>query len=62
MKEKLSKLINVKTIVTLIFVIFYQIFIWLKVVPNSDYAELVKLIVIFYFGTQVGKAENIERK
>jgi len=56
-KEKISRLINVKTIVTLIFVIFYQLFIGIGVIPSNGYEDIVKMIVIFYFGTQVGKAE-----
>lgn len=56
-KERIARLINVKTIVTLIFVIFYQAFIGIGIIPSNGYEDIVKMIVIFYFGTQVGKAE-----
>lgn len=55
MKERLAKLINVKSIVT---ILLTAVFAWLSLsggVTEINFMEIFKLIIIFYFGTQVGK-------
>lgn len=53
--EKLIKLLDVKSIVTILFTITYVILVlWPKVIP-SEFSEIFKVIIYFYFGTQVGK-------
>lgn len=56
MIEALIKLINVRTIITIMFGIGYHVFISTGTIPGTGYEELVKFIIYFYFGTQVGKA------
>jgi hypothetical protein len=56
MKE-LKDLLKVKTLVTLILTIVFGIVVlWGLPIP-SVFEEIYKIVVIFYFGTQVGKAE-----
>lgn len=62
MKEKLAKLINVKSIVT---IALTAVFAWLSLsggVTEINFMEIFKLIIIFYFGTQVGKGNGESAK
>ena len=54
MKDALIKLLKVSSLISLIFVISYvtSVFIGIK---DDKFAEMVYMIIIFYFGTQVGK-------
>ncbi|MDU6264203.1 MAG: hypothetical protein E6600_06830 [Anaerocolumna aminovalerica] len=58
MNEKLSKLINVKSIVT---IILTGIFAFLSVrgdVTNEQFLMIFTTIIAFYFGTQSEKKKN----
>lgn len=57
MLEKLAKLINVKSIVTLALTIVVAI---LALKGNFDIKEIYLMIIAFYFGTQL--KENKENK
>ena len=57
MLEKLAKLINVKSIVTLAITIVVAI---LALKGNFDIKEIYLMIIAFYFGTQL--KENKEEK
>ena len=62
MKKKLAKLIDVKSILTLVVT---SVFAYLSIIGNitsEDFMEIFKLIVIFYFGSQVGKREAKEQE
>ena len=52
MKEKISKLIDVKSIVTLILTL---VFAYLAIVGKTDLKEIYLMIIAFYFGTQTNK-------
>lgn len=52
MKEKFSKLIDVKSIVTLILTI---VIAYLSVKGEVDIKEIYLMIIAFYFGTQINK-------
>lgn len=57
MREKLAKLINVKSIVTLVLT---GVFAFLAVdgrIEVDNFVDMFQIILIFYFGTQSGKAE-----
>lgn len=58
MKNNLANLLKVKTIVTLLMVLAYIILAFLGKVDIEKFNRLVELIIIFYFGTQVGKKEG----
>lgn len=55
MKEKISKLINVKSIVTiaLTLVVCYK-----AIVGEIDIEQIYLMIIAFYFGTQLEKKEG----
>lgn len=57
MKEKLAKLINVKSIVTIMLTIVVSI---LTLKGNFDIKEIYLMIIAFYFGTQVEKNKKEE--
>ena len=62
MKKKLAKLIDVKSILTLVVT---SVFAYLSIIGNitsENFMEIFKLIVIFYFGSQVGKREAKEQE
>lgn len=57
MLNKLSKLINVKSIVTLVLT---GVFAYLAIagrIAVDNFVDMFQIILIFYFGTQSGKAE-----
>lgn len=57
MKEKLAKLIDVKSIVTLILTI---VFAYLSIVGQiqQDFMVIYSVIIAFYFGTQMAKGSE----
>ncbi len=55
MKEKLAKLINVKSIVTLVLTIVVAI---LTLKGDFDIKEIYLMIIAFYFGTQLKENKN----
>lgn len=61
MKEKIAKLINVKSIVTIILTV---VIAYLAVIGKVDVKEIYLIIISFYFGTQHEKKgiENAEHK
>lgn len=52
MKDKLEKLIDVKSIMTLVFTFVFAFLSAVKVITPEQFLDVFKLIVIFYFGTQ----------
>lgn len=58
MKNRLAKLIDVKSIVTFILT---GVFAYLSVIGSiepKDFLQVFLMVVTFYFGTQVGKKES----
>lgn len=58
MKQEFAKLIKVKSIMTLTFSFAFIVFVALGICKGATFEELLKMIVIFYFGTQVQKATD----
>lgn len=57
MRDKLAKLVNVKSIVTLVLT---GVFAYLAIagrIAVDNFVDMFQIILIFYFGTQSGKAE-----
>lgn len=52
MKEKLAKLINVKSIITILLTL---VVCCLAIFKNFDIKDLYLMIISFYFGTQLEK-------
>lgn len=57
MLEKLAKLINVKSIITILLTL---VVCYLAIVKGFDIKEIYLMIIAFYFGTQL--KENREEK
>jgi len=58
MKEKLAKLIDVKSIMTLLLTLVFCILALCGMVSPSEFVTIFTVIVGFYFGTQVQKKET----
>ena len=52
MKEKIAKLINVKSIVTLILTIVFSYLAVNSVITGEQFLTIFTVIISFYFGTQ----------
>ena len=57
MKERIAKLIDLKSILSLIVVISYTIMVFTKRV-EPDYKDLVLMIMTFYFASKTSKKEG----
>lgn len=57
MKEKIAKLIDLKSILSLIVVISYTIMCFIEIV-EPDYKDLVIMIMTFYFASKIDKKEG----
>ena len=55
MKERIAKLINVKSIVTLSLT---AVICYLAVMGKIDIKDIYQIIIAFYFGTQLEKKEK----
>ena len=61
MKDKISKLINVKSIVTLILTIVFSYLAVNSVITGEQFLTIFTVIIGFYFGTQSMK-DNTDKK
>lgn len=57
MKEKITKLINVKTIVTILLTLVFCYLSITKVIPHDTFMTVFSVIIAFYFSTQYEKNE-----
>jgi hypothetical protein len=55
MKDKLAKLINVKSIITILLTL---VVCYLAITKGFDIKEIYLMIIAFYFGTQLQKNES----
>lgn len=58
MKERLAKLINVKTIVTIVLTIVFAFMLISGATIPEEFLVIYTTVIAFYFGTQFAKAEN----
>jgi len=59
-KDKLMKLINVKTIVTIILTIVFAILSLKMVISGDQFLVVFTTVIAFYFGTQYEKNNKDE--
>ena len=52
MKERLSKLFAVKSIVTILLTLVFAYLSIIKVIPYDTFMTVFSVIIAFYFGTQ----------
>lgn len=55
MKEKIAKLINVKSIVTLVLTGVFAYLAIVQLITPDNYMTIFTVIIAFYFGTQTNK-------
>lgn len=55
MKEKLAKLLSVKSLVTMVLTAVFSYLSITAVISGSDFLTIFVVIISFYFGTQVEK-------
>ena len=55
MKERLAKLINIKSIVTLLLTVVFSYLSVAKVISGKDFLTIFTVVIAFYFGTQTEK-------
>jgi hypothetical protein len=56
-KEKLAKLIDLKSILSLIVVVAYTTMVFMKIV-EPEYKDIVLMIMTFYFASKSSKKEG----
>ena len=61
MKEKIAKLIDVKSIVTLVLTGVFSYLSIIGVISGEQFLTIFTVIISFYFGTQIGKREAEEK-
>ena len=57
MRDKLAKLIDVKSIVTLVLTGVFSYLSIIGLISGEQFLTIFTVIISFYFGTQVGKKE-----
>lgn len=57
-KEKLAKLINVKTIITFMLTIVFCYLCFVGVIAAEIFLTIYATVIAFYFGTQVEKKNH----
>ena len=63
MKQKLIKLLDVKSIVTIVLLAVFSVMSLTGRIEESSFMDMFQMVLIFYFGTQAGKtAPSAERK
>ena len=55
MKEKIAKLIDVKSIVTIILVLVFSFLSVTGRITGQEFVTVFTVVISFYFGTQVNK-------
>lgn len=56
--EELKKLIDLKTIITLLLTVVFVILVVFQIPMPDFFVEIYRLLIVFYFGTQVQKTAN----
>lgn len=59
--DKIAKLIDVKSLITLAFGIAFIVFTYMQITTGEQFYNILMIIISFYFGTQVAK-KNDDKK
>lgn len=62
MKEKLAKLLNVKSIVTLVLTLVFAYLSIARIITGQEFLTVFTVVISFYFGTQTEKNQSTEGK
>lgn len=55
MKNRLAKLIDVKSIVTILLTAVFCVLAWRETISAEQFLTIFTTVIAFYFGTQYGK-------
>lgn len=58
MKERIAKLIDVKSIVTIVLTVIFCILALNGNITSTDFMTIFTVVIAFYFGTQTAKKEG----
>lgn len=58
MKERLSKLLTVKSIVTILLTVVFCYLAIANIIKAADFMTVFTVVIAFYFGTQTVKEEK----
>ena len=58
MKERLNKLLTVKSIVTIILTVIFAVITWRGIITGEQFLMIFTTVIAFYFGTQSEKREG----
>lgn len=61
MKNKICKLIDVKSIVTLVLTIVFCILSLRETISSEQFLTIFTTIIAFYFGTQYAKSKEVKK-
>lgn len=61
MKERIAKLIDVKSIVTLILVCVFSFLSIIGTISGQEFLTIFTVVISFYFGTQTVKKEGSDK-
>jgi hypothetical protein len=59
MIEKITRLINVKSIVTIMLTIVFCYLSAIKIISAEQFISIFTVVIAFYFGTQVEKKKEV---
>ena len=57
-KEKIAKLIDVKSIITVILTVLFCLLAWRGIIDGNAVNTIFTTVIAFYFGTQYQKTNN----
>lgn len=58
MRQKLTKLIDLKSIVTLLLTAVFSVLSFTEKISSEQFITIFTVVISFYFGTQSAKAER----
>lgn len=61
MKEKLTSLVDVKSIITIVLTVVFGAMTMNNMIDSEKFFIIYQMIIVFYFGTQVGKNQNKDK-
>lgn len=57
-KEKIAKLIDVKSIVTIVLTVVFAVLALTERITGQDFLTVFSVVIAFYFGTQMKKEDK----
>ena len=61
MKEKLTSLVDVKSIITIVLTVVFGTMTMNNMIDSEKFFIVYQMIIVFYFGTQIGKKQSEDK-